>query len=465
MSARAERTGADAASRWPILLLLLSGILWLLLAGLLSLLAAAQIHDPAFMAHCPVFTYGRTAAMAETAFVYGWLANAGLAMAVWVLGRLAGEPLRAQNWSLAGCAFWNTGVAIALIGIGAGDGTGFALLGLPAYVQLILLFSYGAVAIGGILAWSGRLRRVPFASHWYGAAALFTFPWILSVAHVMLFRAPVRGVMQAVVAGWFAQSAWWLWLAPLCLSAAYYVVPKLSGRTLGSYEFATLGFWCALFVGGLTAGRGLTGGPVPVWIQAVAVVAGGLMVFHVLIVLLNLRGAFGAPGASAKFLAFGMAAYFLTACANAVTSFIGVSRQVQFTFMADAQAQLALYGAASMILFGALYYALPRITGRAWLSAGLIRAHLGLSAVGILLLVVCLAAAGASQGRLLLDASKPFTEITRTVRPWLIGACAAQAILLLGNIILAVNFYGSACEILKLTPEADFEPAAGSQPS
>ena len=459
MSARPERTGTDAASRWPVLLLLLSGILWLLAAGALSLLAAVQVHAPAFMAHCPVFTYGRTAAMAETAFVYGWLANAGLAMAIWVLGRLAGEPLRAQNWALAGCAFWNTAVTIAVVGIAAGDGTGFALLELPGYVQLILLFSYGAVAIAGVLAWSGRLRRVPFASHWYGAAALFTFPWILSVAHVMLFRAPARGVMQAVVAGWFAQSAWWLWLAPLALCAAYYVVPKLSGRTLPSYEFASLAFWCALLVGGLTAGRGLTGGPVPAWIPSVAVVAGGLMLFHVLVVLLNLRAAFGAPGLAAKFIAFGLAAYALTACANALTSFSSVSRHLGFTFVADAQSQLALYGAASMILFGAIYFALPRITGRTWFSAGLIRAHLGLSVVGVLLLVGCLAAAGASQGKLLLDASVPFGTITGAVRPWLIGACAAQAILLLGNLILAVNFYASACEILKVTPEAGFRPA------
>ncbi|HEY1848138.1 MAG TPA: hypothetical protein VGG37_02975, partial [Opitutaceae bacterium] len=113
-------------------------------------------------------------------------------------------------------------------------------------------------------------------------------------------------------------------------------------------------------------------------------------------------------------------------------------------------------------LFGALYFALPRITGRTWFSAGLIRAHLGLSVVGILLLVISLAAAGASQGRLLLDASKPFSEITNTVRPWLMGACAAQALLLLGNLLLAVNFYASACEILKMTPQAGFQPAEES---
>src|SRR5208283_3873140 len=143
-----------------------------------------------------------------TAFVYGWLANAGLALALWTLGRLAGEPLRAQSWAVGGAVFWNLGVAAAVGGVATGDATGFALLGLPGYVHMILLFSYSAIAVTGILAWSGRLRSVPYASQWYAAAALFMFPWILSVAHVMLFSAPVRGVVQSIAAGWYAQCAW-----------------------------------------------------------------------------------------------------------------------------------------------------------------------------------------------------------------------------------------------------------------
>jgi cbb3-type cytochrome oxidase subunit 1 len=48
----------------------------------------------------------------------------------------------------------------------------------------------------------------------------------------MLFASPVRGVMQPIVAAWYAQSAWTLWLAPLALSVAYYVVPKVTGKVL-----------------------------------------------------------------------------------------------------------------------------------------------------------------------------------------------------------------------------------------
>ncbi|HEV3027389.1 MAG TPA: hypothetical protein VG457_07430, partial [Planctomycetota bacterium] len=215
---KAEVTATDSSSRCPLLLLLLSGLLWLVAASALALVASLQLRTPSFLAGCSFLTYGRMSAMAETAFVYGWMANAGLALALWTLGRLAGEPLRAQNWAIGGALFWNLGVTGAVVGIAVGDATGFALLGLPKYVQFVMFASYAAIAVSGLLAWSGRLREVSYASQWYAAAALFLFPWILSIAHVMLFSVPARGVLQPIIAGWYAQSAWTLWLAPLAIS-------------------------------------------------------------------------------------------------------------------------------------------------------------------------------------------------------------------------------------------------------
>ncbi len=460
---KAESTPSDAASRNPILLLLASGLLWLVLGGILGLAASIQLHSPSFLAGCPFLTYGRLSAVAETAFVYGWLANAGLALALWVLGRLAGEPLRAQSWAISGAAFWNLGVTLAVVGGAIGDATGFPLLGLPAYVQLILFFSYGAIAVSGLLAWSGRLREISFASHWYAAAALLVFPWILSIAHVMLFAAPVRGVLQAIVAGWYAQSAWTLWLAPLALSVAYYVVPKVTGKVLPSYEFAALGFWCLIFVGGLTGGRHLLGGPVPAWIPSVAVVSCALLLFHTFVVFLNLRGAFSGRGIALKFIAFGLAAYVAGAMADALTSFHAVALHTQFTYFDEAQRQVALYGAASTILFGGIYFALPRITGKAWFSGGLVRLHLFLTVAGVLLLVGSLALASVAQSQDLLDPGVAFADIARHTGPWLVAATAARAILVLGNIAFLANFYLTACRILDISEPAAFNPPAGME--
>jgi cytochrome c oxidase cbb3-type subunit 1 len=460
---KAEVTATDSSSRNPLLLLLLSGFLWLVAASALALVASIQLHTPSFLAGCPFLTYGRMGPMAETAFVYGWMANAGLALTLWTLGRLAGEPLRAQNWAVGGALFWNLGVTGALVGIACGDNTGFALLGLPKYVQFVMFASYAAIAVSGLLAWSGRLRAVSYASQWYAAAALFLFPWILSIAHVMLFSVPARGVLQPIIAGWYAQSAWTLWLAPLAISAAYYVVPKVTGKVLPSYEFASLGFWCLVFVGGLTGGRHLVGGPVPAWIPSIAVVSCALLLFHVLVVLLNLRGAFSGRGVALKFIAFGLLAYALGAVTDTVTSFHAVAEHTQFTLFDAAQEQLALYAAASTILLGSIYYALPRITGKAWLSVGLIRAHLVLTIGGIVLLIGSLCIASVAQSQAMLDAKVPYAEISKITQPWLLPIVVAQGVLLLASIAVTVNFVLTSCRVMDISEPAVFDPPAAAE--
>jgi cytochrome c oxidase cbb3-type subunit 1 len=459
---KAEVTATDSSSRNPLLLLLLSGLLWLVAASALALVASLQLHTPSFLAGCRFLTYGRVSAMAETAFVYGWMANAGLALTLWTLGRLAGEPLRAQNWANGGALFWNLGVTGALVGIACGDNTGFPLLGLPKYVQLVMFASYAAIAVSGLLAWSGRLREVSYASQWYAAAALFLFPWILSIAHVMLFSVPARGVLQPIIAGWYAQSAWTLWLAPLAISAAYYVVPKVTGKLLPSYEFASLGFWCLIFVGGLTGGRHLVGGPVPAWIPSIAVVSCALLLFHVLVVLLNLRGAFSGKGIALKFIAFGLLSYALGAVVDSLTSFHAIAEHTQFTLFDAAQEQLALYAAASTILLGSIYYALPRITGKVWLSGGLIRAHLVLTIGGIVLLIGSLCVASVAQSQAMLDAKVPYDAISKITHPWLLPVVVAQGILLLASIAVTVNFVLTSCRVMDISEPAVFEPPAAT---
>jgi cytochrome c oxidase cbb3-type subunit 1 len=429
------------AGRAPLVFLLGSGVLWLVVAGILALISSIQLHSPQFLAECAFLTYGRTQALAETAFVYGWIGNAGLALSLWILCRLAGEPLRASNWAATGAVFWNLGLAIGLAGIATGGATSLPMLELPRYVQPLLFAAYAAIALAGVAAWTGRRREVMFASHWYAVAALFLFPWLFSVAQVMLLWFPVHGVLQAIVAGWFAQGLWTLWIAPLSLAGAYYVVPRVAGRVLPAYDSAVFGFWCLLLVGGWTGGRHLIGGPAPAWISTVAVGAALILLFHYIVVFLNLRVGFAGGGVSLRFISFGVAAYALGGLVDAITAVRGVAVVTQFTHFDEAQRQFALQGGAAMMLFGTLCFAFPRIIGRPWASRGLVRGHLALSVLGILLLAACLGAAGLVQGWALNDPKTAFSDIAGLTRDWLLGATAARGVLLLAYILLAVNLF------------------------
>lgn len=441
----AEVTAIDTQARGPLLLLLGSGVVWLVVSGILALITSIQLHSPHFLADCAWFTHGRAQALRETAFLYGWAANAGLAIGLWVLGRLGGYPLRALNWVVVGGLFWNLGVTAGLVGIATGDMTGFSFLQLPRYVQPFLAVAYASIAISGVLAWSGRKTESMYASQWYAVAALFIFPWMLCAAQAVLLWFPVRGVVQAIGANWFAQGVWTLWLAPFALAGAYYIVPKVVGRALPSYESAPLAFWTLLFVGSWTGGRHLIGGPVPAWVATMAVVSASLLVFHYLVVTLNFRIAFKSSGTAIRFIRIGLIAYVLAGVAELLTSFRGVALKTQFTFVSGAIEQLGLYGGISMMFFGAIYYMVPRLTGSPWASASLAAGHRVLVVAGVALTVIALTYAGFAQGSALLDATVSFPTIFQNVRTPLLLHSAAQLILVAANLLLLVNLLRSAC--------------------
>lgn len=458
----AEVTAIDQRARGPLLLLTGSALLWLVVSGILALIASIQLHSPQFLADSSVFTHGRTQAMRETSFIYGWAANAGLAVGLWVLGRLGGSPLRGLNWAVVGSIFWNLGVLGGLIGIATGSMTSFSMLQLPRAVQPLMVVAHAAIGIAGVLAWTGRRTDGTYASQWYAVAALFLFPWMLTAAQMTLLWWPVRGTLQAVASTWYMQGVWTFWLAPLALAGAYYVLPKVAGRVVKHYEFAPMAFWTLLLVGAWLGGRHLIGGPVPAWVPTMAAVAGVVVLMHYFIVALNMRIAFCGTGNALSFLRVGIVAYLLTGVLEAVTSFRSVALETQFTLLQPALDQLAYSAGLSLLFFGAIYYMVPRLTGTPWASAALTVGHRVLLIAGIVVSILALGAAGWIQGGQLLDAKKSFADIAASIRTPLLIATGAQLMILGANLLVLVNFLQTAAAARKtaVAPTPFRQPAS-----
>jgi cytochrome c oxidase cbb3-type subunit I len=436
----AEVSDLDRSARCSIYYLIFSALAWLLLGGVLALVNLVQQHTPSFLADCSFLTFGRSQALQETALMYGWTINAGVALALWLLIRLGHSALRGGNYVIIGGLFWNLGIAMSLVGIATGDMTSFSLLQMPRYLHPIMLVAFAAMASPGILAWTGRKSETTFAAQWYVLAALFLFPWFFSVAQVMLLFVPVRGALQTVVATWYAQNFLSLFLAPLAVASLYYLLPKIKGRVIPSYDFAIYGFWSLLLFGTWMGGRHLVGGPFPAWIPTMAIVASALVLFHHLILIVNLRGVFDNGGSNVlKFAAFGFAGYLLNGLVDVVFSSRALAVVTQFTYFQQAHLQLCL-AAFSMMVFAAIYFLAPRLAGTPWPSTALIRTHYLASSIGFIVLIISLAIAGWRQGIDLGQAKVSFQTMAEHARPWLLVATAAQALLILGNIALGINF-------------------------
>jgi cytochrome c oxidase cbb3-type subunit 1 len=448
---RTELMEIDASAKWPVLVFFASALFWLLLGGALQLAAAIQLHTPAFLSACEWFTHGRLAPAAANALVYGWGFNAAFAFGLWLMARLSATTLRHGGWLFVAAKFWNVGVVLGVAGILGGYSTSFELLEMPRYVTLLLLAAYALIGAWSVTTFSIRNTENVFASQWYLFGAAFWFPWLYAVAQVMLFRHPVRGVLQPVVNAWYVHGLYGLWFIPLALAAAYYFLPKILGKPIANYYLAPLAFWWLAGATAFAGGSRLIGGPVPVWIPTLGVVANFLLVVPVVIIVLNLFGTLAGRyrdlggSVTLRFVVLSMAGFVLASACNLALSLRGVAEVVQFTLVMELRDWLVFYACFSTAMFGAAYFILPRLMEREWRSPALVKAHVGATVLGVVLLTAGLAAGGWQQGHLLNDGTVPFGEVTQALTFWFTWQSVVLGLLLVGHLAFALNFFWIAC--------------------
>jgi cytochrome c oxidase cbb3-type subunit 1 len=440
-NARSEQMEIDASAKWPVLVFLGSAVVWLLLGGFLQLIASVKLHVPGLLAQCEWTTYGRIAPAAQNALVYGWGMNAAFGFGLWLMARLSATTLRHGGWLFVAAKFWNLGVTLGILGILGGFATSFELLEMPRFVTLILLAAYAMIGVWAVTTFSIRNTENVYASQWYLFGAAFWFPWLYAIAQVMLFRAPVRGVLQPVVNAWYVHGLYGLWFIPMALAAAYYLLPKILGKPIANYYLAALAFWWLVGTTAFAGGSRLIGAPVPVWIPTLGVVANFLLVVPVVVISLNLFGTLaGRYGVLLSLIGFVLASGL-----NLALSLRGFAEVVQFTLLTDLRDWLILYACFSTAMFGAAYFMLPRLTGKEWRSPALVQVHFGATALGVVLLTAGLTIAGWQQGHLLNDATVPFTDITKVLAFWFTFRSVGLIILLAGHLAFLVNFIWIAC--------------------
>ena len=238
-----------------------------LVLTIFGLIAAIKLHSPDFLGSCEWLTYGRVHPIFIDAFIYGWGNNAVFAVGLWVMARLCGTRVRHMGILYVAGAFWNLGVLWGIVSILLGAQTSVAWLDMPMQVGLLLVFSYGAIAVWGILCFHYRQAGSTYVSQWYLLAALFWFGWIYFVAQLMVLYFPVRGVVQSIVDAWYVNNVMDLWFTPVAVAVTYYLLPKILGKPLAGYYLAILGFWAYALFASWAGMKQLVWGPVPVWLH------------------------------------------------------------------------------------------------------------------------------------------------------------------------------------------------------
>jgi cytochrome c oxidase cbb3-type subunit 1 len=441
-----ERALIDASTRVPVLMFYTSAIAWLLIGTLLAGFVSFKLHSPDLLSNVDFLTWGRVRPVHTNIMVYGWASMAGMGTAIWLMARLCRTVLRHPLVLVAGAGFWNLGVLLGAGAILAGDNTGYQWLEFPPYAALVLFIAYSLIASWAVLMFRFRRGDQIYITQWYLIGAFLWFPWLYTAAQLMLFVVPLQGVMQAAVSWWYGNNLLFLWFGAIGLGTAYYMIPKVIGRPVYSYHLATIGFWTYAFFSSWTGMARLVDGPFPAWMITASIAATILTIIPVATVGLNhhmtMLGYFPLLRYSPtlRFTVFGAMAYTVFSALGVLISSRSVARYLNFAQTNAAYSHLGLYAFFSMIIFGSMYYIVPRLVGREWRYATLIKLHFWASVYGIGLMTLMLLAGGLVQGMNMENASLPFIESTQSLMPYLRGRSLAGVLMTVSHFIFAYHF-------------------------
>jgi cytochrome c oxidase cbb3-type subunit 1 len=252
--------------------------------------------------------------------------------------------------------------------------------------------------------------------------------------------------MQAAVNWWYANNLLFLWFGSIALGTAYYMIPKVIGRPVYSYHLATIGFWTYALFSSWTGMQRLVDGPFPAWMITASIAATILTIIPVATVGLNhhmtMIGNFQLLKYSPtlRFTVFGAMSYTFFSAIGVLISLRSVARYVHFTEAGVAYTHLGLYAFYSMIMFGSMYYIVPRLVGREWRYGSLIKLHFWAAVYGIGLMTLMLLAGGFVQGGGMNDPSLAFSESTQSVLPYLRGRSLAGVLMTVAHFVFAFHF-------------------------
>jgi cytochrome c oxidase cbb3-type subunit 1 len=444
LDARDAAAEADE-TRWARRLLVFifaTATLWLLVGSGFGVVASLKMHLPDWLTESAPLTFGRMRAMHLNSVVYGFLSLGGIGTGLWLVPTMLKTRLRLPSVALAGAVLWNLGVAGGVAAIAVGWTDGLEWLEIPWQFDIVLAVAGAGFAASFIASVRGRRVEHIYVSAWYLMAALFWFPtlfWIANLPGVHL------GAQQATVNWWFAHNVLGLWLTPLGLAAAYYFLPKIIGKPVYSYRLSLLGFWAlALFYSQIGIHH-LVGGPVPTWVVTLSVVQSVMMVVPVVAVAINhhvlVAQNFWAFRESLplRFVSFGALMYTLASLQGALMALRSFNTVTHFTHYTVGHAHLGAYAFVGLVLFGAMYYMLPRLLGRRWPYPALIGLHFWLVAIGFGIYFVALTAGGVLQGFAMVDPARDFLVSMELTVPWLQGRSIGGAMMTLGHLVFGLH--------------------------
>jgi cytochrome c oxidase cbb3-type subunit I/II len=381
-------------------LFILATIIWGVVAVLVGVLIALQLAFPAFNFGIEFTSFGRMRPLHTNAVIFAFVGNAIFAGVYYSLQKL----LKARMFSdvLSKIHFWGWQLIIVLAAVtfalGFTTSKEYAELEWPIDIMIAIVWIiFGWNMIGTII--KRRVQHIYAAIWWYLASFLG-----VAILHVVnSFELPVSlfksysiyaGAQDAVVQWWYGHNAVAFFLTTPFLGLMYYYLPKAANRPIYSYRLSIIHFWSLIFLYMWAGPHHLLYQALPEWVQALGVT------FSIMLIapswggmingLLTLRGAWDRvrDKAELKFMVVAVTAYGMSTFEGPMMSLRNVNQITHFTDWTIAHTHIAGMGWNAGLVFGMLYWMVPKLFKTKLYSEKLANTHFWIATLSILIYAI-----------------------------------------------------------------------------
>ena len=438
---------------------------WGLVGFIVGTYIAFQLAFPALNLDLPWTTFGRLRPLHTSAVIFAFGGNALIATSFYVVQRTSAARL--WGGELAWFVFWGYQLFIVLAAtgylLGATQSKEYAEPEWYIDIWLTLVWvAYLAVFLGTILK-----RREPhiYVANWFYLAFIVTVAMLHIVNNISI---PVSvwgsksvqifaGVQDALTQWWYGHNAVGFFLTAGFLGMMYYFIPKQAERPVYSYKLSIIHFWSLIFLYIWAGPHHLHYTALPDWAQTLG------MVFSIMLWMPSwggmINGIMTLSGAWDKLrtdpvlrmMVVSVAFYGMATFEGPMMSIKSVNALSHYTDWTIGHVHSAALGWNGMITFGALYYLVPKLWGRASLySLPMVSWHFWLSTIGIVLYAASMWVTGIMEGLMWREVDdqgflvNSFADTVSAKFPMYVVRGLGGVLYVAGAVIMSVNLWKTA---------------------
>ncbi|MEN6442117.1 MAG: cbb3-type cytochrome c oxidase subunit I [Syntrophobacter sp.] len=387
-------------------LFFLSSAVWFAIGTLEGLTCATDMVAPDLLGGISWLVFGRVRPMHTTTMIFGFAGAALIGSAHYIMPSVLRTSLCSERLGKISLWVYNLSILIGSVTLAMGHSQGreYAEWIWPADIGILL--ALGLVFSNLLQTAIRRQEKIMYVSTWYIFAGLLYTWFIYAIGNAVWdpSTGSVTGMSDAILAWYYGHGIVGLFLTPLAVAVAYYIVPRVARSPLYNHTLSLVGFWTILVIYTHIGTHHLLQTPVPTWLKVLAVSGSIAMLIPVATVLVNLwltmRGRLGLfhEDIGGRFVMAGLLWYILTCTQGPIQALPMVQRVTHLNNWVIAHSHMGVFGFSATIGLGGLYYILPRILGRPIFSTRLADVQYWLLLIGMSGFFIVLTAGGLVQG-------------------------------------------------------------------